>query len=124
MPNCIDPTLHGSYVAGAEVVLFDRQLNELAPAVMNWDADARLLDVPDILVALQKWPGRIKVTAPISSMPEMSCVFTKENKMLRLEFGRFFSQCKKDGSSRKVVKKYYPSVVDYYLEFFEKYRIL
>ncbi len=121
--TCIDPNLHGIYSTGAKVVLFDRQLNELAPAIINRDAEASLLDVPDALIALEKWPGKIKVIGPISHNQEMGCGFAKDSPLLRQEFNRFFDKCKKDGSYRKLVQKHYPSVISYFPEFFEKYEI-
>jgi ABC-type amino acid transport substrate-binding protein len=121
--SCIDPNLHGIYSTGAKVILFDRQLNELAPAIINRDADASLLDVPDALIALIKWPGKIKIIGPISQMQEMGCGFAKDSPLLRQEFNRFFDKCKKDGSYRKLVQKHYPSVISYFPEFFEKYEI-
>ena len=121
--TCIDPNVHDMYSTKARVIEFDRQLNELAPAVINRDAEASLLDVPDVLISLEKWPGKIKVIGPISPMQEMGCGFAKDSPLLRQEFNQFFDQCKRDGIYRKLVQKYYPSVISYFPDFFEKYRI-
>ena len=121
--TCVDPNLHDIYSTGAKVVLFDRQLNELAPAIINRDAETSLLDVPDALIALEKWPGKIKVIGPISQMQEMGCGFAKDSPLLRQEFNQFFDKCKKNGSYRKLVQKHYPSVISYFPKFFEKYEI-
>ena len=121
--SCIDPNLHGLYSTGANVILFDRQLNELAPAIINRDADAGLLDVPDALIALTKWSGKIKVVGPISPMQEMGFGFAQDSPLLRQAFNHFFDTCKKDGSYRKLVQKHYPTLISYYPDFFEKYEI-
>ena len=121
--SCIDPNLHGIYATGANVILFDRQLNELAPAILNKNAEACLLDVPDALIALEKWPGKIKIIGPISQPQEMGCGFAKDSPRLREKFNQFFDQCKGDGVYRKLVQKHYPSVISYFPAFFEKYEI-
>ncbi|MBW1960077.1 MAG: transporter substrate-binding domain-containing protein [Deltaproteobacteria bacterium] len=117
--TCLDPSLYGLKEAGAEVRLFTGKLNELTPAIINRDADATLLDVPDALVALEKWAGKIKVIGPVSHMQNMGYAFAKTSLRLRDSFNRFFEQCKKDGTYVRLVKKYYLSVFSYYPEFFE-----
>ena len=61
-PNtCLDPRLYDMAVDGAEVVPFEDKLKFMAPAVLTGMAEATILDVPDALVALRRFPGRIKV---------------------------------------------------------------
>lgn len=118
--SCLDPNLNDIYATQARVIQFDRQLNEMAPAIINRDAETSLLDVPDVLIALEKWPGKIKVIGPVSSMQEMGCGFAKDSPLLRQEFNRFFDRCKKDGVYQNLVQKHYPSITYYYPKFFEK----
>lgn len=117
--TCLDPSLYGLKETGARVRLFDGKLNELAPAIINRDAETAILDVPDALVALEKWPGKIKVIGPVSHMQEMGCGFRKASHLLRDAFNRFLEKCKKDGTYLRLVKKYYPGVLKYYPEFFK-----
>lgn len=117
--TCLDPALYGLKEAGAFVRLFSGNLNELAPAVINRNAEATILDVPDALIALDKWPGKIKVIGPISPRQVMGLGFAKTTPMLREAFNRFFEECKKDGTYPRLVKKYYPAVFSYYPEFFK-----
>ena len=117
--TCLDPSLYGLEEAGAKTKLFRRNLNELAPAVINREAEATILDVPDALIALEKWPGKIKVIGPISPMQEMGCAFAKTSLELRDSFNTFFEQRKKDRTYVRLVKKYYPAVFRYYPEFFK-----
>ena len=117
--TCLDPSLYGLKETGARVRLFDRNLNQLAPAIINRDAETTLLDVPDALIALEKWPGKIKVIGPVSEKQEMGCGFSKASPLLRDAFNRFLEQCKKDGTYLRLVKKYYPAVFRYYPEFFK-----
>jgi ABC-type amino acid transport substrate-binding protein len=117
--TCLDPCLYGVHQTGATTVQFTMTLNALAPAVINSDADTTLLEVPDALTALQKWPGKIKVIGPLSPMQHMAYAFDKKSSRLKEAFNRFFEQRKKDGTYTRLVKKYYPLVFDYYPEFFE-----
>ncbi len=117
--TCLDPSLYNIYETGAKVKLYEGNLNELAPAVINSEAEMTLLDVPDALIALEKWPGKIKVIGPISSIQDMGCAFAKTSLELRDAFNRFLKQCKRDGTYLRLVKKYYPFVFNYYPEFFK-----
>jgi ABC-type amino acid transport substrate-binding protein len=117
--TCLDPGLYGLETAGAKVKLFHGNLNELAPAVINRDAEATVLDVPDALIALEKWPGKIKVVGPVSHMQKMGCGFAKTSPQLRDAYNLFIEQCKKDGTYLGLFKKYYPAVFSYYADFFK-----
>lgn len=118
--SCLDPNLYGLSETGARVKLFpqDRDLSEMIPSVMAHMADATLMDVPVALVALEKWPGEIKVIGPLSPMQTMACAFDRSAPRLRGAFDRFFRKLKEDGSYFRLVKRYYPSVFSYYGDFF------
>lgn len=116
--TCLDPALYQIAEAGAVIKLFRGNLNEIAPAVINGDADAALLDVPDVLIALEKWPGKVKVIGPVSPMQDMAFAFAKDSPELLKAFNRFLKKCKKDGTYLRLVKKYYPAVFRYYPDFF------
>lgn len=116
--TCLEPELYNIEDTGAKVSMFTRNLNEMAPAVINGEAETTLLDVPDALIALSKWPGRVKVIGPVSTRQAMALGFSKSSPNLREAFNVFFAQIKSDGRYLTVVKKYYPAVFDYYPEFF------
>lgn len=117
--SCLDPELYDLSSTGATVKLFppDRNLEEMIPAVLARVADTTLMDVPVALVALEKWPGEIKVIGPISPPQEMACAFAKTAPELRRAFNEFLHQCKADGRYQKLMQKYYPSVFVYYPDF-------
>ncbi len=117
--TCLDASLYGIEKYGAKVIDFHKNLNQLAPAVINGKAEATLLDVPDALVALEKFSGHIEIIGPISKQQVMAAAFRKTSPQLREEFNRFLQKIKKDGTYLKLVKKYYPYVTDYYPEFFK-----
>ena len=120
LKTCLAPGLYRLEETSAKFKYFKGNLNELAPAIINGEAETTLLDVPDALIALKKWPGRIKVIGPISHPQTMGYAFSKTSPELRDAFNRFFKQCRKDGTYRSLAKKYYPSVFMYYPDFLNK----
>lgn len=119
--TCLDPGLYRLDETGAHVRLANRtvQLNEMAPAILNREAETTLLDVPDALIALNKWPGSLKVIGPISQKQQMAAAFRKTSPKLLAAFNRYFEQIWRDGSYVRLVQRYYPEVFDHYREFFE-----
>jgi ABC-type amino acid transport substrate-binding protein len=122
LDTCLDPSLHGLWETGANVKCFKRSLNEMAPAVINGEAEMTLLDVPDALVALEKWPGKLKVIGPISREQTMACAFSKDSTRLRETFDDFLDELKKDGRYLRLVNKYYPNILLHFPAFFNKGR--
>ncbi|WP_019614798.1 transporter substrate-binding domain-containing protein [Psychromonas ossibalaenae] len=118
--SCLDPDLYNLELTGANIILpvKARNLNEMVPAILNNDAESTLLDVADTLIALQKWPGEIKVVGPISTEQHMAVAFRKNAPQLRQAFNIYLKQIRADGSYNKMVKKYYPAVFHFYGEFF------
>jgi len=115
--TCLDPLLYNLAASGADVRYFEGSMNDIAPAAMNMIADAALLDVPDALLALQKWPGKIVVIGPISPPQEMGEGFRKESVLLREEFNRFVTELMNNGQYEKLINKYYPNIKEYYPDF-------
>jgi ABC-type amino acid transport substrate-binding protein len=120
--TCLDPDLYELYATGAEVICFNGNLNELAPAIINGEAEMTILDVPDALVALEKWTGKIKVIGPISPRQVMAVAFPQTSIKLREAFNRFLAQSRKDGSYERIVKKYYPTAFASFPEYFKSSR--
>jgi ABC-type amino acid transport substrate-binding protein len=122
LDTCLDPRLYTLEKVGAQVKDFNGTLNELAPAIIKGEAEMTLLDVPDALMALEKWPGKIKVIGPISPRQEMGVAFAKTSPQLRETFNRFFDRIKNDGTYLGLVRKYYPSALHHFPEFFEDFK--
>jgi ABC-type amino acid transport substrate-binding protein len=118
--TCLDPGLYGMQKTGAIIKVQppERKLNELVPAILNNDAEATLLDVPDALIALARWPGRVKVIGPISKKQEMAAAFRKDSPELLAAFNRYFKKISANGTYQRMVKKYYPTVFRYSADFF------
>ena len=102
------------------MVIFDGNLNELAPALVNNKAELTILDVPDALIGLEKWPGKIKIIGPTSGKQLMGAAFPKESPLLREAFNKFLKKIRKDGSYDRIVKKYYPTAALHFPDFFKK----
>ncbi len=94
-------------------------INDIVPAMMNGMADATLLDIPDALITLQKWPGEIKIIGPVIDAQIMGAVVDKSSPELLQAFNDFFKQIWNNGTYRTLVEKYYPSVFLYFEEFFD-----
>ncbi len=120
--TCLDPSLYSLESVAAGIVLFPGSLNDIAPALITGRTELTLLDVPDALVALQKWPGKIKIIGPVSGQQDMAAAFPKQSPKLAAEFNRFMESVRRDGSYEGVVKKYYPYVFNYYPDFFKQSR--
>ena len=118
--TCLDPSLYNLKGKGAKVRLFKGSLNDMAPAIIAGEADLTLLDVPDALVALDKFPGKIKIIGPITAKQYMGVAFAKTSPELRDAFNQFFEKIKADGTYQKMVKHYYPKVLIYFRDFFTK----
>lgn len=121
LPNtCLDPGLYDLADTGAQVRLQppQRKLNEMVPAILKNDAETTLLDVPDALVALERWPGQIKVIGPVSGEQRMAAAFRPDAPRLREAFNAYLAQVRADGSYKRLVEAYYPAVGRYYAAFF------
>jgi len=118
--TCLDPRLFDLARAGASGKEFVGSLNDLAPAVIMGDAEATLLDVPDAVMALQKFPGKIKIIGPLTNEQEMAVGFRKDQPALLEEFNAFFAQFKRSGQYLALVNKYYPLIHRYVPAFFAR----
>jgi ABC-type amino acid transport substrate-binding protein len=118
--TCLDPRLYALDKAHANVENFDGSLNELVAAIIDGKAACTLQDVPDALISIDKWPGKIKVIGPVSPMQQMGYAFARTSPELREAFNRFFEQCRKDGTYIGIVRKYYSAIPKYYPEFFSE----
>ena len=85
---------------------------------MSRAADTTLMDVPVALIALEQWPGKIKVVGPVSEPQAMACAFPKSSPKLLAKFNAFFAKIKADGTYKRLVEKYYPSLFVYYPDSF------
>ena len=118
--SCLDPKLYGLEGKGFQLQRFPSHLsvNDIVPAVLKRESEMTLLDVPDIIVSMEKWPGQIKVIGPISEQQLMAAGFRKTSPELRKAFDTFLDGIKADGTYMKLVQKHYKSAPRYLPEFF------
>jgi len=116
--TCLDPVLYKIKEAGAKIRYFEGKLIDLAPYVIDAHAGLALLDVPDALVAMEKWPGQLKVIGPVSLPQKMGVVMVKEAVALRQAFSLFLARLKHQGRYRAMIEKYYPGYAQYFPGFF------
>jgi ABC-type amino acid transport substrate-binding protein len=120
--TCLDPANYGLKGKGIDLKAYTKStnLNEMVPALINGDAEFTLLDVPDAVLDLQKWAGKIKVLGPISEEQELAAAFRKSGPKLRDAFNEYLQKIKADGSYDALVNKYYPGIRRYLPNFFSK----
>ncbi len=115
--TCLDPSLYGLGDKGARIVAFEGDTSDMVPAMLGGASDLIILDVPDVLVALSYWQGRIKVLGPISQKQDMAIAFPLEGKDLVSKFEAFYGQLISSGEYREMVAKYYPCLFMHFPSF-------
>jgi hypothetical protein len=120
--TCLDPTNYGLVNVGLDLKSYNKStnLNEMVPAMLNKEAELTLLDVPDAILDLRKWAGRIKILGPISGRQMLATAFPKDAPALRDEFNAYLSDIKTSGVYDRLVDKYYPGIRRFFPEFFAK----
>ena len=111
--TCVDPMLYDLN----EVKPFYMEnidLNDLAAAVIKGAADLCILDVPDTLIALEKYPGMIKVLGTITEKQSMGFGIPKDSPELGASFNSFLAGLQANGKLRQLVVKYYPLIMNYF----------
>ncbi|MDD2500895.1 MAG: transporter substrate-binding domain-containing protein [Geobacter sp.] len=117
--TCLDPRLYNLAATGAKVICTKGQLNDMAPALLKGDAELTILDVPDALIALQKWPGKLKIIGPVSDKQQMAPAFAKDSPKLREAYNQFLAKVRKDGTYLRLINKYYPTARSFFPDFFK-----
>ncbi|MEN3373335.1 transporter substrate-binding domain-containing protein [Dechloromonas sp. ZS-1] len=120
--TCLDPSNYGLRASGIDLKAYNRSsnLSEMVPALINKEAELTLLDVPDAIIDLKKWAGKIKVIGPISEYQDLAAAFPKDAPELRKEFNTYLQQIKADGTYDRLVDKYYPGIRRYFPDFFSR----
>jgi len=116
---CVDPALYNLEETGALIRYFEGSLNDIAPAVLKGEAELALLDAPDAMLALVKWPGQLKIIGPVTEVQDMAVAFAKGSVELRTEFNTFFKNFWKSKKYHELVMDYYPHILKYFPQFFE-----
>ncbi|MBK5967033.1 ABC transporter substrate-binding protein [Thiocystis minor] len=118
--TCLDPGNYGLKGSGIDLKSYTKStnLNEMVPALLNEEAELTLLDVPDAILDLRKWAGRIKVIGPISEHQKLAAAFPKDAPELRAAFDAYLVKIKADGLYDQLVDKYYPGIRRYFPDFF------
>jgi ABC-type amino acid transport substrate-binding protein len=117
--TCLDPANYGLVNVGIDLKTYNKSsnLNEMVPAMLNKEAELTLLDVPDAILDLRKWAGRIKILGPISGPQKLATAFPKDAPALRDEFNAYLSDLKASGNYDRLVDKYYPGIRRFFSDY-------
>jgi ABC-type amino acid transport substrate-binding protein len=118
--TCLDPANYGLKRKGIELHTYTKStnINEMVPALLNLEADLSLLDVPDLMLDMQKWAGKFKIIGPVSGEQTLAAAFPKDAPKLRDAFNDYLHKIKADGTYDRLVNKYYPGAKSYFPVFF------
>ena len=113
--SCLDPRLYDLEGKGYRLQRYtvSANINDVVPAMLKKESEMTLLDVPDIIDAMEKWPGQIKVIGPVSEEQRMGAGFRKSSPALRQAFDEFFVKLQQDGTYMSLVRKYFRSAPRY-----------
>ncbi len=122
--TCLDPGNYDLKGKGLDLRAYARStnLNEMVPALLNGEAEFTLLDVPDAILDLQKWAGKIKVLGPISPEQKLAAAFPKTSPELLAAFNRYLHRVRADGTYNALVMKYYSGVRRFFPDFFVSWK--
>ena len=117
--TCLDPANYGLVNVGIDLKAYNKSsnLNEMVPAMLNKEAELTLLDVPDAILDLKKWAGRIKILGPISGPQTLATAFPKDAPVLRDEFNAYLRDLKASGAYDRLVDKYYPGIRRFFSDY-------
>jgi ABC-type amino acid transport substrate-binding protein len=120
--TCLDPANYGLKGKGLDLRTYtaSTNLDEMVPELLKGDVDFTLLDVPDAVIDLQRWAGRIKVIGPISEHQELAAAFPQSSPELRAAFDEYLRGIRADGTYDKLVNSYYPGIRRYFPDFFAR----
>jgi len=118
--TCLDPSLYALERTGARLELRQLRLDEVAPAVIQGEGDLALLDVADAMVALQRFPGKLKVIGPVSPRQTMAVAFRPGAPRLREAFEAFLAEARRDGTYDALIATYFPEAPVHFRDFFAR----
>lgn len=120
--TCLDPANYGLKGIGIDLRMqkASSNLDDMVPALLRGSAEFTLLDVPDAILDLQRWTGRIKLLGPISEHQILAAAFPKASPALRAAFDNYLTVVRADGTYDRLVNKYYPGIRRYFPEFFAR----
>lgn len=122
--TCLDPANYGLTDVGIDLRRHtaSMSLDDMVPSLLRGTAEFSLLDVPDAILDMQRWSGRIRLIGPVSEHQDLAAAFPKSSPALRAAFDDYLRQVRADGTYDKLVNKYYPGIRSYFPEFFARKR--
>lgn len=122
--TCLDPANYGLTDVGIDLRRHTASLSldDMVPSLLKGAAEFTLLDVPDAILDMNRWSGRIRLIGPISEYQDLAVAFPKTSPVLRAAFNDYLKLVRADGTYDKLVNKYYPGIRSFFPEFFTRNR--
>lgn len=111
--TCLDPDLYNLREC-LSIYKEGLQLNDLPAAIVKGDCELTLQDAPDALLALSKYPEKVKVLGPLTEEQVMAFGISKDSPELLRSFNDFLRRLKGNGKLRELIIKYYPLTINYF----------
>jgi ABC-type amino acid transport substrate-binding protein len=111
--TCLDPDLYNLQECSS-IYKEGLQLNDLPAAIVKGDCELTLQDAPDALLALSKYPTKVKVIGAITEQQFMAFGVSKDSPELLESFNNFLRKLRDDGTLRELIIKYYPLTTNYF----------
>lgn len=111
--TCLDPDLYNLQKCSA-IYKEGLQLNDVPAAIVKGDCELALLDAPDALLALSKYPTKVKVIGAITEEQFMAFGISKDSPELLESFNNYLRKLRDEGTLRELIIKYYPLTTNYF----------
>ncbi len=111
--TCLDPDLYNLPKCSA-IYKEGLQLNDVPAAIVKGDCELALLDAPDALLALSKYPTKVKVIGAITEEQFMAFGISKDSPELLESFNNYLRKLRDEGTLRELIIKYYPLTTNYF----------
>ena len=111
--TCLDPDLYNLQECSS-IYKEGLQLNDLPAAIVKGDCELVLQDAPDALLALSKYPAKVKVIGAITEQQFMAFGISKDSPNFLESFNNFLKKLRDNGTLRELIIKYYPLTTNFF----------
>ena len=116
--TCLDHSLYGVEAGRASGPAAHHPARRGGAGAPPGEGELALIDVADVDLAFERWPGRFTVVGPVSPVQEMAAAFRKDSPELRKAFDAFLVQARRDGTYDRLLHRYFPRAGSHFPGYF------